>query len=147
MIRQDRKVKKMRIKQTTFYAMRILYRIHSEENEIITSKEIAAMEKISQGVALKILRELSYAGIVCVNQGRGRICGGFSLRKSIDDITMADIITVLEGMDIGVNLSEASCGGEASLHRACDQINIYLEQLFSGYSIRRLMEWEEPGST
>lgn len=133
----------MRIKQTTFYAMRILYQIHEGEASVVTSKEIAEKEEISQGVILKILRELSHAGIVQVYQGRGKICGGFSLAKSIDDITLADIIEVLEGMDIGVNLDEASHGKESSLQRACDQINAYLEQLFSIYTLRQLLEWEK----
>jgi len=120
--------------------MRILYQIHKEEASVVTSKEIAEKEELSQGVIMKILRELSHAGIVQVHQGRGKICGGFSLAKSIDDITLADIIEVLEGMDVGVNLDEASCEEEASLHRICEQINVYLEQLFSTYSLRQLME-------
>lgn len=135
----------MRINQTTFCALRILYRIHREEEEVITSKEIAEKEEISQGVTLKILRDLSYAGIVQVYQGRGKICGGFSLAKSIDDITMADILMTLEGMDISVNLDEASCEKAATLLQACDQINEYLRDLFSKYSIRHLFEPDESG--
>lgn len=133
-------VKNVKIKQTTFAAMRILGRIHKEEVGVVTSKKIAEKEELSQGVTLRILRELSHAGIVQVHQGRGQVCGGFSLTKSIDDITLADIMVVLEGMDIGANLDEASREKEASLHRVCDQIDEYLEQLFSRYSIRQMLE-------
>jgi len=135
----------MKIKQTTFCAMRILWRIYQESKEVITSKEIAEKEEISTGVTLKILRELSRAGILHVHQGRGQICGGFSLAKSIDDIKMVNIIVVMEGLDIGVNLNEDSRGKEKILDRACDQINEHLEELFSRYSIRHLFEPEEQG--
>lgn len=133
----------MRIKQTTFYAIRILYRLHREKTNLVTSKYIAKKEEISQGVILKILRVLSHAGIVKVHQGRGQISRGFALAKSIDDITMADIMGAMEGMDVGVNLEEASNEQEASLHQVCEQINERLEQLFSTYSLRQLLESEK----
>jgi len=135
----------MKIKQTTFCAMRILWSIHQEKKAVVTSKEIAEKEKISTGVTLKILRELSHAGILHVHQGRGQVCGGFSLAKSIDDIKMVNIIVALEGLDIGVNLDEVSLGKEKTLDRTCDQINEHLEELFSRYSIRCLFEPDEQG--
>lgn len=135
----------MKIKQTTFCAMRILWRIHQEQKKVVTSKEIAEREEASTGVTLKILRELSRAGILHVHQGRGQVCGGFSLAKSIDDIKMVNVIVALEGLDIGVNLDEASRGKEKNLDRTCNQINEHLEELFSKYSIRYLFEPDEQG--
>lgn len=130
----------MKIKQTTFYAMRILCRIHKGKSKVVTSKEIAEKEELSQGVTLKILRELSHAGIVHAHQGRGQNCGGFSLEKSIDRITMADVIAVMEGLDIGENLDGVSRGKAKALDLACDQINEELMKLFSRYSISHLLE-------
>lgn len=137
----------MKIKQTTFYALRIICRINREESRVVTSKEIAEKEECSQGVTLKILRALEVAGILCVHQGRGQVCGGFSLAKSIDDITMAEVMKVLEGMDICINLDEASRQKEERLFRTCSQINRELEEIFSGYTIRELFEPEETGIT
>lgn len=133
----------MKIKQTTFYAMRILCRIYKEQNKVVTSKEIAEKEETSQGVTLKILRKLSQAGIVQAHQGRGQSCGGFSLTRSIEHITMADVIVALEGMDISENLDRDFREKAKALNRMCDQINEYLGKLFSDYSIRDLLESDE----
>jgi len=130
----------MKIKQSTFYAFRILYRIHLEEDRITTSKEIAEKEGISQGVTLKTARVLARAGMLHTHQGRGQVCGGFSLAKSIDEITMAEVTKVLEGLDIRINLDESSRKREGALCQACSEINIYLEELLSQYSIRTLFE-------
>lgn len=130
----------MKIKQTTFNAMRILCRIHMEENKVVTSKEIAEKEEISQGVTSKILRELSHADMLHAHQGRGQNCGGFSLAKNIDQITIADVIVAMEGMDISENLDKASCKKAKALNLVCDQINEELRKVFSGYSIRYLLE-------
>lgn len=133
----------MKIKQTTFYAMRILCRIYKEENMVVTSKEIAEKEELSQGVIAKILRELSHAGMLHAHQGRGQNCGGFSLGKDIDDITMLDVIDVMEGMDISENLDKASRKKAKALDLACDQINGEMRKVFSGYSIGYLLESDE----
>lgn len=62
----------MKIKQSTFDAIRILCRIHKEQNDVVTSREIAEKEELSPGVTLKILRDLSHTGMVHAHQGRGR---------------------------------------------------------------------------
>ena len=137
----------MKINQTTFYAMRILYRIHIEDDRVVTSKRIAEKEEISPGVTLRILREMSKAGLVHVHQGRGQICGGFSLAKSIDDITMADVIETLEGMDINSSKEKDIRERDEPLYQICSRINDRLKELFSGYTIRRLFETKEVDDT
>lgn len=133
----------MRIKQSTFYALRIIYRIHKEENEIVTSAEIAEKEEISQGVGLKILRKLAQAGIMQVHQGRGQICGGFSMIKTIDEITLSEVLGVMEGIDICTNLDKSTRNKEELLFRTCCQINGHLGEIFSRYTIRDLFESDE----
>lgn len=130
----------MKIKQSTFHALRILYRIHREEERVITSKEIAETEEISQGVIIKIARVLVQDGMLCAHQGRGQICGGFSLQKSIDEITMAEVMKVMEGIDICSKLDEISRKKGTLLFQACSQMNTDLEELFSKYTIRDLFE-------
>lgn len=137
----------MKINQSTFYAMKILYRIHSEDDRVVTSKKIAEKEEISPGVTLRILRELTKAGFLCVHQGRGQVCGGFSLVKSIDDITMADVIETLEGMDINSSREIGIRDMEEPLYQRCSRINDRLKELFSGYTIRRLFEIEVADDT
>jgi len=130
----------MKINKTTFYALRMIYRIYVEEKVIITSREIAEKEKIPQGVSMKILSKLVRAGILKVYQGRGQVCGGFSLSKSINEITILEILEIMEGMDICKNL-------EVEFHKAghhmltkCIEFNESIKDIVSRYTIHDLFE-------
>lgn len=133
----------MKIKQSTFYALRLIYRTYAEDAVVITSVELAEKEKISQGVTMKILRELARAGMMEVHQGRGQICGGFSLAKGIDKITLFDVIMVFEGLDICEKIGEPFFKEKDGLTRMCIQINEQLKEIFLKYTIQDLFESSE----
>jgi len=136
----------MKIKQSTFYAFRILYRIDNRrKNRVVTSKEIAEKEAYSQGMTLKILRVMSQNGIVRAHQGRGKAGGGFSLEKSIDEITFLEVIRMMEGVDLSANLDEASCKKETPMFLICSRMNEELEVLLSKYTVRDLFESDQSG--
>jgi len=130
----------MKIKQSTFYAFRILYRIDKGENRVVTSQEIAKKEGYSPGMILKILRVMGQNGIVRAHQGRGQAGGGFSLEKSIDEITFLEIVRIMEGVDICANLNEASREKETQVFLICSRMNEELEMLLSKYTVRDMFE-------
>jgi len=130
----------MKIKQTTFYALRAIRRIYVEDKPVITSTVIAEKEELSQGVLLRLLRTLNHAGILEVHQGRGTICGGFSLVKKIDEITLLEVIDVMEHIDICSHLGEEFQIKEKQLFNKCEQINKHLREELSKYTIRDLFE-------
>jgi len=109
-----------------------------EDGEVVTSIAIAEKEGISSGVLIRLLRKLSDAGILKSHQGRGSICGGFSLVKSIDEISFFDIIQLLEDVEIDINLGEELRKKETHLSDKCHQINEYLKEELSKYTIRVL---------
>lgn len=133
----DEGLDNMKINKTTFYALRIIYRIYMEESVIVTSCEIAKKEKISQGVSMKILSKLVRAGILQVHQGRGQICGGFSLLKNIDEITMLEILEIMEGMDICRNLAEIHKTTHQLLMK-CSEFSERINDIGSQYTIHDL---------
>lgn len=133
----------MKIKQSTFYAFRILCRLDKEKNRVVTSKTIAEEEALSQGMTLKILQIMGHGGIVYSHQGRDEISGGFSLAKSIDNITVFDVVRVLEGADICENLDRAFDSKEEQIFSQCSQINEEVEKLLSKYTIRSLFNNDE----
>jgi len=133
-------MKGMKIKQTTFYALQILKRIHLEDKDIVTSILIADRENLSQGVVLKLLRTMVDTKILYAHQGRDAISGGFSMMKSVDEITLMEIVDVMEGVDICENLDEEKREKEAILFHKCCQINEYLRNEFSRYTIRDLFD-------
>jgi len=130
----------MKIKQTTFYAVRAINRIYLENGSVVTSNVIAEKEGVSQGVLIRLLRMLNQAGIVNAHQGRGAICGGFSLAKNIDEITLLDVVEVTEGVDICINFDSKVQEDDSELLRKCSQINDQIKKEFSRYTIRDLFE-------
>jgi len=136
----------MKIKQSTFYAFRILYRIDKGKDRVVTSKEIAEKEGYSPGMILKILRIMGQNGIVRAHQGRGEAGGGFSLEKSIDEVTFLEIIRIMEGVDLSANLDETSREKHTRMFLTCSRMNEELELLLSQYTVRDLFESGETGS-
>jgi len=127
----------MKIKQVTFYALWALRNIYLDDAEIVTSNVIAEKENISQGVLLRILRLLSKQGIVEAHQGRGNVCGGFSLSKSIEDITLLEVIEAMEGeIDIYRNIQLPFREPDALLNKTFGTINQNLRNEFAKRTVR-----------
>lgn len=95
---------------------------------------------MSQGVLLRTLRMLGNGGVLEVFQGRGSVCGGFSLRRGIDEITMLDVISIMQPIDMCKNLDEEYKNEDSPLFSACSQIGDHLKAEFDGYTIRDLFE-------
>jgi len=56
--------KDVKINQSTFYALKILYRLDEVKDRVVTSMEIAEKENYSAGMILKLLRKMGQDGIV-----------------------------------------------------------------------------------
>lgn len=130
----------MKIKQTTFYALAAIRRIHLENREIVTSTVIAEKEGLSQGVILRILRMMADASILSVHQGRGNRCGGFSLERSIDELTLLDVVNVMETLDICENLDQKAGINDDELFLSLSEINHHVREEFSKHTIRELFK-------
>jgi len=129
----------MKIKQITFYALRALRAIYLEDKEIVTSSRISKTEEISQGVLMRILRHLSKSDILVAHQGRGNVCGGFSLKKEIDDITLLEIIEIMEGtIDLSQMARKPFKDSDSSVYQTIDIINENLRKDLEDYSIREI---------
>jgi Rrf2 family protein len=75
----------------------------------MTKTEIAEAEGISAGYVQQLMMALRLAGIVDSHRGRE---GGFSLSRSPQDITIADVLKAVEG-----DVMPAPCQGGASCER------------------------------
>jgi FeS assembly SUF system regulator len=79
-----------------------------------TAHELAHCSRVPLPTVSKILKELSKAGIVLSHRGR---CGGYSLARPPEAISVASVIEALEGP---VSLTECSVhGGGCSLEPTC----------------------------
>lgn len=113
----------MQFNQATDYAFRVIIHLADfPEGEIVKSQNIAEVQNIPAGFLQKIMRSLTQGGIVKSYRG---IDGGFSLAKPAEQISLLDVITIMEGpVDLQRCLKENSacsrgaapqCGVHAAL--------------------------------
>ena len=129
----------------TDYAVQIIRCIHESEKEIVTSKEIAEKEGISHGVLMKVLRILRLNGFLISHQGRGEVAGGYSLNRSIRDMTLLDIIECMEGtVTIAEPLDEDEQSqlskGSTQILKEYQRVSTLLRKELGRYSILELLE-------
>jgi Rrf2 family transcriptional regulator, iron-sulfur cluster assembly transcription factor len=85
----------MGITQECDYALRVvLFLSEKPVNERVEAKIISESLNIPFRFLLKLLRKLSMAGILNSYRGVG---GGYSLAKNPEDITMKEVIEVIDG--------------------------------------------------
>jgi len=135
----------MKIKQSTFYAFRIMYRLDEAGSRVVTSREIAEKEDYSAGMVLKLLCALKKGGLVSAHQGRGQASGGFRLEKDIDEITILEIVRIMEGVDICANFDETLRQKGTQMTLICSRLNEELAELLSSYTVRDLFEFDRTG--
>ncbi len=106
----------------------------------MTKTEIANAEGISAGYVQQLMMALRLAGIVDSHRGRE---GGFSLSRSAEDITIAQVLRAVEG-----DVMPAPCQGGASCDRwddcptrpVWDEAAELLNGLFSKITIASLAD-------
>lgn len=82
------------ISSKTIYAVAALQELGSiPENEVLKIKEIAANASIPQNFLEQILLELKKQGLLMSIKGAH---GGYKLARSLKDITLKDVVLILE---------------------------------------------------
>lgn len=82
----------MQLNITTDYAIRIV-RYLAMKAELATAKEISEKMAIPENYIIKIARKLKEVGIINTYKG---VNGGYELRKKPNEITILDIVKVME---------------------------------------------------
>jgi Rrf2 family protein len=97
-------------KKTEYALMAVKYIALKPENSCITAKEISSGYDIPYELLAKILQKLTKKDIIISYQG---IKGGYSLTKSANDITLNEVISAVEKIQITncmkVNGSNKDC--------------------------------------
>lgn len=83
----------MQLKTTTNYAIRTLMYL-AEKGGISSSAEVANRMCIPHKYLINTAKYMKNAGFICTHSGSN---GGYSLAKSPEDITLLDIVNVMEG--------------------------------------------------
>jgi Rrf2 family protein len=128
------------ISQTAEYALRAVVCLGTQGDRSLTTQTIAARTKVPAGYLSKVLQGLGRAGLVESQRGLG---GGFSLARSLDEITILDVVNAVDPLkriercplglvEHGVQL--------CPLHRRLDDAIALTESLFQGTKIAELLE-------
>lgn len=85
----------MQFNQGTDYAFRVIMHLAGlSEGEIANSQVIAEVQNIPAGFLQKVMRTLTKGEVIKSYRG---IDGGFALAKPAGEITLLDIVTIMEG--------------------------------------------------
>ncbi len=89
----------MRLQNTTDYAIRVMLFMAQQDGEVSTAEAAAREMGITYSYFNKVAWKIRMAGLIESVQGPS---GGYRIAKNPADITLYDIVTVMEG-DICIN--------------------------------------------
>ncbi|RTL66677.1 MAG: Rrf2 family transcriptional regulator [Hyphomicrobiales bacterium] len=98
----------MRLTAFTDYALRALMRLASEPERTFTTDEIAREFDISRNHLTKVVRELAEGGFIATQRGAR---GGFRLARPAEQITLGEVVKLLEARHAIVECFRADGGG------------------------------------
>ena len=81
------------ISQTADYSLRAVLILAGSQGQPLTANELAKRAHLPPGYFAKVLQTLARAGIVASQRGLG---GGFYLAKPIEQLSMWDVIKVID---------------------------------------------------
>jgi len=94
------------LRRNTDYALRMMTALASQSNgKSVSARQLASEGNFSYDLGCKILQRLHKAGLV---QSRMGPKGGFSLNREPSEITLLEIVSVLQG---GIRLNRCLLGG------------------------------------
>jgi Rrf2 family protein len=143
----------LRLNKMTDYAIRVVRAIYLDPDKVVTSVVISERENVPLPILFKVLRLLNSAGIITSRRGRGDKVGGYELMVDPGQITLLDIIRVVQGevflsdclQDASICCHHNNCG----VHVEMQRINDVLRKECAAKSIKELVEIEstcEPSS-
>lgn len=134
----------MQLNITTDYAVRAMLYLALVGRQA-SSSEISEAMSIPENYLYSVMGKLKKAGYVKASRG---VNGGWSLVKEPEELTLLDMILVMEGtFKINPCLEdEANCsrGAVAScqIHDIYSEVQDYLESYFSSITLANLRDWQ-----
>ena len=143
----------MRLTRYTDYAIRVLLHLAAHDDQTVSIQEIARAYDISKDHLMKVVQQLSKAGFVAAQRGRG---GGLRLGKPASEIRIGDVVRQTED---GFQLVDCAnckvspvCGLPRALNEATAAFMAVLDRqtldmiVTDQVATRRLLTLTEPAS-
>lgn len=130
----------IRIGKLTDYAMLVLARMAQEPDSIRSASALAEALHLTPPTASKVLKILSDAGLVTSVRGAD---GGYRLARPSANITVADVISAMEGelamTECCENISMCAIDSMCKLRENWRKINKMVHGLLDGITIDHMM--------
>lgn len=130
----------IRLSKLTDYAFVVLAFLSKKEGQLTTANEIAVATSLPEPTVGKILKQLAKSDFVKSSRGSA---GGYVLGKEAKEITVADVIQIMEGP-----IAIISCVGKknniCAYEEKCptrgkwDKVNLSLQQTLKSFSLEDL---------
>lgn len=137
------KVKRMKISTKGRYGLRAMVDLAvNSAGDHVALKSIAERQDISENYLEQVFSSLRKSGLINSIKGAQ---GGYVLAKSAANITVGDILRILEG-DLSVIDEKATSGGQDNKVEACiksavwDSINESINKVVDGITLEQLVE-------
>ena len=139
----------MRISTKGRYALRVMIDLaeHNSGN-YIPLKDIVARQEISQKYLEGIMTDLSKAGFLDGQHGKG---GGYKLNRSPDNITVGEVLRIAEGdlapiACLGENADPCSRAAECRTLPMWEKLYTMIRDYFDGITLADLMINDSEGN-
>jgi FeS assembly SUF system regulator len=142
-----------RLNRLTDYAVVVMAQMAQRGEEVRTAPQISQDTTVPLPTVAKILNALSRENLVVSHRGAA---GGYTLSRTAQDITVAEIIQALEG-PIALTACVDGTTGQCDVERLCpmrgnwDKVNTAIRGALSGVTLADMapnfMAWVEPDET
>lgn len=130
-----------RLSKVTDYAIVVLSQMARKEGDLHTAARLADATGVPAPTVAKILKQLASTGVVQSLRGAS---GGYRLGRAAKAITVADIVTALDGpiaLTACVSSAEASCGVEqlCPIRGNWERVNLAVAQALAGVTLEDML--------
>jgi len=108
----------LQLTKRTEYGLIALVAMVGRRGEYVSAREISEHYKVPRRLLAEVLKDLTRASLVESQRGAN---GGYSLARSADEISVAEVVGALEGAPslAGCENTGAAHGGECELESGC----------------------------
>lgn len=131
----------LKLSKMTDYAVVVLADMAKRNNQMVSATLLAEATKLPEPTVSKILKSLAKHGVVASMRGAN---GGYVLERSIGDISMADVITALDGpiaLTSCVEESTSCCdrADHCAIKGKWNPVNQAMQQALENVSLKQMM--------
>ena len=135
----------IRLNKMTDYAVVMLSHLAVDVDRVVTAAELARGSVLPLPSVSKLMKQLSRAGILTSQRGAS---GGYRLGRAPKDISIADIVTILEGpiaLTACIEGADTSCNAipQCSLSGHWNQVNHAIQVALDSVSLADLINADD----